>query len=177
MQKVSVILLSALLPLALFSCAPEAGEDEVPETPGERPPEEAARAPGAVGAALGVDTLEGVGAYLTDADGRALYLFTADTAGRSTCYDQCARAWPPLLARGEIPTAEADPVREAMIDTIRRRTGEAQVTYNDQPLYYFQQDRGPGEVSGQDMQGFGGEWYLVLPEGRKLESEEEGGGR
>src|SRR5688572_26468210 len=38
-----------------------------------------------------------VGAFLTDAEGMTLYLFTPDTEpGVSACYDDCAEAWPPL---------------------------------------------------------------------------------
>src|SRR5262252_6641467 len=37
------------------------------------------------------------GEVLVDGQGRALYLFGADTSTSSTCYDACATAWPPLL--------------------------------------------------------------------------------
>ena len=39
-----------------------------------------------------------VGKVLVAANGRTLYLFTADKGKRSTCYGQCAGYWPPLLA-------------------------------------------------------------------------------
>ena len=45
-----------------------------------------------------------------------------------------------------------------------------QVTYNGWPLYYFVKDKQAGEATGQDVKGFGGEWYLVKPQGTKLES-------
>jgi predicted lipoprotein with Yx(FWY)xxD motif len=35
-----------------------------------------------------------IGTYLTDATGRALYLFEKDKDGQSTCEDDCAAAWP-----------------------------------------------------------------------------------
>jgi predicted lipoprotein with Yx(FWY)xxD motif len=44
-----------------------------------------------------------------------------------------------------------------------------QVVYNQHPLYYFVKDQGPGQTAGQDVHGFGGEWYLLTPEGEKLE--------
>jgi predicted lipoprotein with Yx(FWY)xxD motif len=44
-----------------------------------------------------------------------------------------------------------------------------QVTYGGWPLYYFVQDQGPGEATGQDKHGFGGEWYLVTPAGEKAQ--------
>jgi len=39
-----------------------------------------------------------LGSILVDADGMTLYLFEADTDGTSTCYDDCAETWPPLVA-------------------------------------------------------------------------------
>ncbi|MGH9807796.1 MAG: hypothetical protein ACRD9W_11145, partial [Terriglobia bacterium] len=37
------------------------------------------------------------GKYLTDEDGHALYLFTADKKNASKCYEACAKAWPPVV--------------------------------------------------------------------------------
>jgi predicted lipoprotein with Yx(FWY)xxD motif len=115
------------------------------------------------------DTL---GQYLTDGDGRAVYLFKADTAGESACYDQCAGAWPPLLTEGE-PQA-GDGVRASLLGTTQRRDGSSQVTYNDWPLYYFTQDTGPNSVKGQDKSGFGAEWYLVSPSGEEVHERKSG---
>lgn len=116
---------------------------------------------------LGVDTLEGAGAYLTDGRGRALYLFTPDTAGASTCYDKCATMWPPLTAPEGSSTATG-PVRSDLVGYVPREGGGTQVTYGGWPLYYFVKDRGSAVASGQDMHGFGGEWYLVTPAGTEL---------
>ena len=116
-----------------------------------------------------VEDSEQYGEYLTDADGQALYLFTADKqgAGESSCYDDCAAAWPPLLTEGEPEAGEqADP---ALLDTFERQDGATQVTYNGWPLYYYVQDQGAGEATGQDVHGFGGEWYLVTPQGNPVE--------
>lgn len=116
------------------------------------------------------DTFE---AYLTDADGRALYLFTADQQGTedakatSKCYDACAAAWPPLVTDGEPQAGEQ--VQASLLGTLQRQDGAQQVTYNGWPLYYFARDQGPGQTTGQDVHGFGGEWYLVTPQGEKVE--------
>lgn len=128
------------------------------------------------------------GAYIADADGRALYMFTADTQGQeeqnaaSNCYDACADAWPPLLS--EEAMAEDEPMMEEkpqagkkinkqLVGTIERTDGTTQLTYNGWPLYYYVRDTGPGEVTGQDVQGFGGEWYLVAPDGTKIDNEKQ----
>jgi predicted lipoprotein with Yx(FWY)xxD motif len=41
-----------------------------------------------------------MGMYITDGQGRSLYLFEADTSGTSTCTGACAIEWPPLLTSG-----------------------------------------------------------------------------
>jgi predicted lipoprotein with Yx(FWY)xxD motif len=122
---------------------------------------------------VAVEESQQYGPYLTDADGRALYLFTADQQGsgdeaaQSNCYDACAEAWPPLVTGGEPQAGErAD---KSLIGTIERQNGDKQVTYGGWPLYYFVQDQGAGEATGQDKHGFGGEWYLVTPAGEKVE--------
>jgi predicted lipoprotein with Yx(FWY)xxD motif len=111
-------------------------------------------------------------AFLADAEGRSLYLFKADTRGKdgkdavSACYDKCAVAWPPLTTTGE-PTG-GDKVKSELLGTIERKDGTMQVTYGGWPLYYFVKDKAPGDTNGQDVEGFGEEWYLVAPGGKKV---------
>ena len=45
-----------------------------------------------------------LGTIAVDAEGKTLYVFIPDNAGDSTCYDDCATAWPPLIAKAA-PTA------------------------------------------------------------------------
>ena len=125
--------------------------------------------PAAGGAALAVDTLEGAGAYLTDGQGRALYMLEGEPSDSSTCYDACAEEWPPFLARAGAPRPGATPVQQGLIGTIRRRDGGTQVTYGGRPLYYYHDDTAPGQTSGQDLTDRWGEWYLVRPDGEHLE--------
>lgn len=106
------------------------------------------------------------GKFLTDSKGVSLYLFEADSDATSSCYDACAEAWPPLLTDGA-PTAGED-IDTAKLSTTKRKDGTAQVTYNGWPLYYFAKDQAPGEIKGQDVEGFGAEWYLVSPDGQKV---------
>lgn len=124
-----------------------------------------------VGEAVTVQVTEGdeVGPYLTDAKGRSLYLFESDSEGNSTCYDACAEAWPPLATQGQVEAGEG--VDAGKLDTITREDGTRQVTYNGWPLYYYAQDTQPGDIEGQDVEGFGAEWYLVSPEGEQVEGE------
>lgn len=120
-------------------------------------------------AQIGLRTQEPFGQYLVDEQGRSLYMFTADTQNRSSdCYDQCAEAWPPVLTRDE-PRGRGRDIQQDKLGTIQRRDGTRQVTYNGWPLYTFARDHRPGDVTGQDMHGFGGEWYLMNPQGQKIE--------
>jgi superoxide dismutase, Cu-Zn family len=110
---------------------------------------------------------ETYGEYLTDGEGRALYLFLNDEQGESVCYDQCAQNWPPLLTTEDAEAGEG--VDGDLLGTIERQDGSLQVTYNDWPLYYFINDAEPGDVSGQ---GVGEAWYLVSLEGEAIEEQE-----
>ncbi len=111
--------------------------------------------------------------HLVDRNGRAVYLFTADKRGKgdaqkaaSNCYDNCATQWPPVLTQSSEVRGMGD-VNAELLGTIERRDGTSQVTYNGWPLYYYVKDQGQDEAKGQDVQGFGGEWYLVTPSGKK----------
>lgn len=116
-------------------------------------------------AKIGVDTSERFGKYITDADGRTLYMFTGDTQNYSSaCYVNCSATWPPLLTSAQ-PEAVAPVVNEEMLGTIERRDGSLQVTYNGWPLYYYEEDDAEGNLTGQDINSFGGDWYIIAPNG------------
>jgi len=108
----------------------------------------------------------GFGSYLAEG-GRALYMFTADPKGSSGCYDACAQAWPPVLTQGQPSAGQG--VDKSKLGTIQRKDGAMQVTYNGMPLYLFVKDQSAGSTAGQEIHGFGGEWYLVSPSGEKIE--------
>lgn len=125
-------------------------------------------------ATVKVSESEQYGQHLTDADGRALYLFTADTQGRGAanaevaCEAECLDRWPPLYTEGE---PQAGEMADATLLGTIEHDGKTMVTYNGWPLYYFYQDEGPGQTQGQDIHSFGGEWYLVSPQGEKVEEQ------
>jgi predicted lipoprotein with Yx(FWY)xxD motif len=99
-----------------------------------------------------------LGDYLVDAKGMTLYLFTQDTPGASTCTGGCLKAWPALVAAGNVT---AGPGVAGKLDVITRADdGSKQVTYNGYPLYYWKKDQAPGDTTGQ---GIGGVWFVVPP--------------
>jgi predicted lipoprotein with Yx(FWY)xxD motif len=106
-----------------------------------------------------------VGKVLVVANGRTLYLFTADKSETSACYGKCAVFWPPLIA--ERPTAGAG-LKASLLGTTKRRGGKLQVTYGGHPLYFFAEDRKAGDVNGQGFVHFGGTWRVVSAAGKRI---------
>jgi predicted lipoprotein with Yx(FWY)xxD motif len=105
------------------------------------------------------------GEMLYDANEQAIYVFERDTTAKSTCYDECAAAWPPVLASGE-PVAGKG-VDASLLGTTERRDGSAQVTYGGRPLYYYAHEE-PGEVRCHNVDLNGGFWWVVGREGEPL---------
>ena len=123
----------------------------------------AASAAGATGPATVATKMGPLGAYLTDAKGNTLYLYTPDTSPTSTCYGQCIAFWPALLTNG---APQAGPGATAtFLGTSPRTDGSQQVTYKGHPLYYFKGDKAAGDTSGQ---GTAGTWFLVSPTGSQI---------
>ena len=150
----------------------EPDEDEAPddEAPDEEAPEDEEAA-----VVLSVGDTD-VGTHLVDAEGLTLYLFTQDPPGESVCEDDCAATWPPLTVDGEVGVDAG--VDEGLVDTITRGDGTEQVTYADQPLYYFAADGAAGDVEGQ---GINDVWFVVAPDGSAIDgggeaADDDGGG-
>jgi predicted lipoprotein with Yx(FWY)xxD motif len=109
------------------------------------PPTTAAPGVTATTVALGTTKL---GPILVDSQGRSLYLFEADTAGKSTCTSAgCVAEWPPLIAGGA-PEAGTG-LASDQLGTTTRADGQQQVTYSGHPLYHFAGDTTPGTTTGQ----------------------------
>jgi predicted lipoprotein with Yx(FWY)xxD motif len=140
------------LTIALAGCGSDDASDPASADTGEDPP-----APGTVQVAE-----SDLGTILVDAEGMTLYLFQADADGTSTCYDDCATTWPPLIDDAPAAGEGADP---ALIGTTPRDDGSVQVTYDGQPLYFFAADQGPGDTEGQ---GVGDVWFVVDPAGAAI---------
>jgi predicted lipoprotein with Yx(FWY)xxD motif len=108
------------------------------------------------------------GTYLVGASGRALYLWVADTGGKSNCAGACASAWPPVTTSGKPNVAGG--LNAAGFSTTTRSDGSKQVTYHGHPLYYFSGDQGAAMTNGQGSDAFGAKWWLVSPAGSAITS-------
>jgi len=110
-----------------------------------------------------------VGEYLIDGTGRSLYVFESDVSGQSTCTEQCAQVWSPLLVQGfQTSNISGTGLNYSLLGVIQRADGTNQVTYNNMPLYYYSEDQSPGDTRGQGIDSFGGKWFLVRPDGNKI---------
>jgi predicted lipoprotein with Yx(FWY)xxD motif len=98
-------------------------------------------------------------------------VFEPDAQGPSTCYDDCAASWPPLLTEDEpVPGAGID---DALLATAERDDGATQVTYDGWPLYHWAGDDTPGDTGGQ---GVGDVWWVVDPDGTPVRTATGDGG-
>ena len=155
----------ALIPVALLlaSCGGSASQassgGSTPSSPGNG---------GQQNATVRVVTNPKLGRILAGPNGHTLYLFTADRNGRSACSGACAETWPPLTTHGK-PVAGRG-VQPKRLGTIPRKGGVQQVTYDGHPLYYYAPDGKPGDVRGEGIASFGGEWYAVSPNGHPVEN-------
>ncbi len=134
--------------------------EEPAEEPSEGPTDDPAAAGGDVGLEVGSTSL---GDVIVDGEGMTLYMFDPDQQAESTCYDDCATAWPPLVAEGDPAVGEGLDV--AMVGSVERTDGTMQVTYNDWPLYYWQNDAAAGDVTGQAVNDV---WWVLGADGEPI---------
>ncbi len=79
-----------------------------------------------------------------------LYTFDKDVAGSgvSNCIGGCLTVWPALTVNaGDTPTGGAG-VTGTLGTIIRTDNGAIQVTYDGKPLYFFANDKAPGDTNG-----------------------------
>jgi predicted lipoprotein with Yx(FWY)xxD motif len=99
-----------------------------------------------------------LGEFLVGSNGMTLYTFANDEAGVSNCVDGCAANWPPLVVESA-DMIDAQPGLVGEFATIERADGTLQVTYNDQPLYYWINDAAPGDATGHLVNDV---WFAAL---------------
>jgi predicted lipoprotein with Yx(FWY)xxD motif len=147
----------ALFALTVASCG---GNDDSPAASAAPP-----KTPGGSKATIGVEN-SGLGKILVDSQGRTIYLFQQDSGTKSTCFGECASAWPPVRANGK-PTVGRG-LAVSKVGTTARSDGKPQVTYNGHPLYLFEGDQNPGDTNGQGLLAFGAKWFVLSPAGNQI---------
>jgi predicted lipoprotein with Yx(FWY)xxD motif len=120
------------------------------------PTQAATAAPTAAATAAAAATVEAksvgsVGTVLVaGSNGMTVYVFAMDVkdSGTSNCTGGCLDAWPALtVPAGGTPVAGAG-VTGKLGTITRADNGELQVTYNGLPLYFFKNDKAPGDANG-----------------------------
>lgn len=127
--------------------------------PAVSPEQGATSQTGSEAATVGVASTAALGEYLVASNGMTLYRYTGDTPGVSNCSGTCAVNWPPY-ARATTGSLTASNAATGTLATITRPDGTMQITYDDMPLYFWKDDKKPGDTSGQDV---GGVWFVVKP--------------
>ena len=96
-----------------------------------------------------------LGKILTDGRGMTLYYFSKDVPGKSNCFGQCVTAWPLYSpANFTVPSG----LSQADFKTVDRGDGTSQLAYKGWPLYYYFQDKNPGDTLGEDVNKV---WFVV----------------
>lgn len=173
----AAILLIAVLAVAACAPAPTPAPTPAPPTaapatlaPTAVPPTAAPAATATTAAPVGKNAVVDVasnaaqGKFIVDGAGMTLYMFVPDKKSDSTCYDNCAKSWPPLLTDTGKVDAKSSDLSASMFGSSKRKDGTTQVTFNGWPLYYFANDKKAGDVNGQGSEFFG-PWWVMAPNG------------
>jgi predicted lipoprotein with Yx(FWY)xxD motif len=94
-----------------------------------------------------------LGTILAGANGMTVYTFVSDKDdGKSVCTGSCARKWPPVTAAANAPAPKAP------LGVIARDDGSKQYAWKGKPLYYYSEDKKPGDTTGHEV---GRSWFVV----------------
>lgn len=154
----------SLIALVMAACS-SPGSSSAPESESAAPADSVAPAEStAAGDDASVLVAESdLGQILTDADGNTIYYFANDSAGTSTCADDCLANWPPVPAEGT-PTP-GDGVT-AELGTTQATDGTTMLTVNGFPAYYYAGDTAAGDTNGQAV---GDVWWVFGADGEPIE--------
>ena len=93
------------------------------------------------------DVIAGSNSYKT------LYTYAKDSKGKSNCSGECAKKWPPHLAK------YWDSPRPPF-GTTKRADGKAQWSLHGMPLYFSTLDKKKGDTNGDGVDGL---WKAARP--------------
>ncbi len=98
-----------------------------------------------------------LGLIIVAPNGMTLYAYDKDTKGatKSACTGACIATWPPFVASSGVTATGA----WTLVDvTDKDGKAEKMWAYEGQPLYFFKNDKKPGDTNGN---GVGGVWHVV----------------
>ena len=114
---------------------------------------------------LAVGNSAELGRYLTDDNGRPVYVFSGDFQSSSTCNDECAKQWIPLSATPTPVESDEPAIQVELVGTIRREDG-IQMSYAGRPLYA--RSVPSGGTLERSISDRWGTWSLVFPHGEPM---------
>lgn len=98
---------------------------------------------------IGLKHSDTLGDYLTDENGKTLYINSEENDSKSLCQDSCAKSWPPFLSDGkDSEGVESETLKLLKLNVTRRNDGTYQYLLNDRPLYYYVGDTKVGDTKG-----------------------------
>jgi predicted lipoprotein with Yx(FWY)xxD motif len=154
-MRSKILIVAPLLLVLVAGCSSSGASPSVAsQAPASQAPASQAPASVAPSAAAG-STVEAtpvgsIGTVLVAGSNKmTVYIFTQDVkdSGKSACSGDCLKAWPALtVPAGGTPTGGTGVT--GTLGTITRDDGTLQVTYNGLPLYFFANDKAPGDAAG-----------------------------
>ena len=108
----------------------------------------------AAGVELAVADAPGVGPYVTDATGRAVYVLETTEGSAVDCVGPCATEFDPIIGNATVATG-ATGLEASALATRALPDGRQQVTYNGKPLYFSRADAAKGDTKGQGTKSYG----------------------
>jgi predicted lipoprotein with Yx(FWY)xxD motif len=141
----------ALPVIALILAACSSGGGAAATASPSAAPTTASVAPSEAPSSVEATSVGDLGTVLVDGKTKlTVYIFTKDVkdSGKSNCTGGCLETWPALTVEaGGTPTP--GPGVTGTLGTITREdNGALQVTYNGLPLYFFKNDKAPGDATG-----------------------------
>jgi predicted lipoprotein with Yx(FWY)xxD motif len=155
MKKLFKISLSIALPLLLLTTMDSCKKDSTPAPPIV-----------VVTKQVKITNSKTLGNYLTDKDGRALYVFSNDYLGVNSCPGGCEAVWPYF----NVDTLTAEKLGDTSLHiadftNVVAANGKKQIAYKGWPLYYYAPAVGgvnTPEVTGVTTgEGVGGIWFVA----------------
>jgi predicted lipoprotein with Yx(FWY)xxD motif len=105
-----------------------------------------------------------LGSYLADRNGQALYFFSNDANGQSSCTGGCETYFP-IVSDSNLTAAEIGTgLNLTDFTSIKTSEGKTQLVYKGWPLYTYS-PQGTPETSGMTTgDGVGGLWFVAKPD-------------
>ncbi|MGC8544715.1 MAG: hypothetical protein ACP5UJ_07645 [Athalassotoga sp.] len=106
---------------------------------------------------INVSYKTGIGNYLVDANGMTLYYFTENVDGK-TFNGSYLDFWSPFYVSKIVVPSSLNPKD---FSVVTGGDGRPQIAYKGWPLYYFINDKKPGDTNGEGVKGL---WYVMKPD-------------